>query len=144
VASITLSASISPNERLQQVFHPWTSYCHRAAVRAGQRGRADQRPVSRPRVHLAGHARHPGRVRGRQAGGHRGHVVPRHQAQQGPAPAPAGWASVIGAGTIAGIGFTVSLLIAALAFTGPELAEAKVGVLTAGCARRSSPRPCSS
>src|SRR6185437_16387537 len=48
--------------------------------------------------------------------------------------APAGWASVIGAGTIAGIGFTVSLLIASLAFTGPELAEAKVGVLTAALA----------
>ena len=30
-----------------------------------------------------------------------------------------------------GIGFTVSLLIASLAFTGPELAEAKVGVLAA-------------
>ncbi|HEY3035500.1 MAG TPA: Na+/H+ antiporter NhaA, partial [Streptosporangiaceae bacterium] len=45
---------------------------------------------------------------------------------------PAGWASIIGAGTIAGIGFTVSLLIASLAFTGPDLAEAKVGVLTAG------------
>ncbi len=26
VASITLSASISPNERLQETFHPWTSY----------------------------------------------------------------------------------------------------------------------
>ena len=26
VASITLSTSISPNERLQQTFHPWTSY----------------------------------------------------------------------------------------------------------------------
>ena len=36
---------------------------------------------------------------------------------------PAGWASIIGAGTIAGIGFTVSLLIASLAFTGPELAD---------------------
>ena len=44
---------------------------------------------------------------------------------------PVGWASIIGAGTIAGIGFTVSLLIASLAFTGPDLAEAKVGVLTA-------------
>ncbi len=44
---------------------------------------------------------------------------------------PVGWASIIGAGTIAGIGFTVSLLIASLAFTGPELAEAKVGVLAA-------------
>jgi protein-disulfide isomerase len=42
-----------------------------------------------------------------------------------------GWAAVLGSGTIAGIGFTVSLLIAALAFKGPELAEAKIGVLAA-------------
>jgi protein-disulfide isomerase len=42
-----------------------------------------------------------------------------------------GWASVAGAGTIAGIGFTVSILIANLAFDGVELDEAKVGVLTA-------------
>src|SRR5437762_13296701 len=44
---------------------------------------------------------------------------------------PVGWASVAGAGTIAGIGFTVSILIADLAFHGPELDEAKVGVLSA-------------
>ena len=43
-----------------------------------------------------------------------------------------GWASVLGTGTIAGIGFTVSFLIAALAFEGPQLAEAKLGVLAAG------------
>jgi protein-disulfide isomerase len=42
-----------------------------------------------------------------------------------------GWASVVGSGTIAGVGFTVSLLIATLAFRGQQLAEAKVGVLTA-------------
>lgn len=42
-----------------------------------------------------------------------------------------GWAAVLGSGTIAGIGFTVSFLIATLAFQGPELAEAKLGVLTA-------------
>ncbi len=41
-----------------------------------------------------------------------------------------GWASVAGTGTIAGIGFTVSLLIATLAFSGPQLAEAKLGVLS--------------
>ncbi|WP_433291978.1 Na+/H+ antiporter NhaA [Actinoplanes sp. CA-030573] len=45
-----------------------------------------------------------------------------------------GWASVLGTGTIAGIGFTVSFLIAALAFEGPALAEAKLGVLTAAVA----------
>jgi hypothetical protein len=38
---------------------------------------------------------------------------------------------VTGAGAIAGIGFTVSLLIASLAFHGSLLAEAKVGVLSA-------------
>ena len=45
-----------------------------------------------------------------------------------------GWASVLGTGTIAGIGFTVSFLIADLAFTGDALAEAKLGVLAAGVA----------
>ncbi len=44
---------------------------------------------------------------------------------------PVGWAAVAGAGTVAGIGFIVSLLIASLAFHGSQLAEAKVGVLSA-------------
>ena len=44
---------------------------------------------------------------------------------------PVGWASVLGGGAIAGIGFTVSILIATLAFHGVELDEAKLGVLTA-------------
>jgi protein-disulfide isomerase len=38
---------------------------------------------------------------------------------------------VLGGGAIAGIGFTVSLLISSLAFKGVELREAKLGVLTA-------------
>jgi protein-disulfide isomerase len=37
---------------------------------------------------------------------------------------------VLGGGAVAGIGFTVSLLIATLAFSGQHLAEAKLGVLT--------------
>ncbi|HEY1509508.1 MAG TPA: Na+/H+ antiporter NhaA [Solirubrobacteraceae bacterium] len=44
---------------------------------------------------------------------------------------PVGWASVIGGGAIAGVGFTVSLLIATLAFSGVQLQEAKLGVLSA-------------
>jgi protein-disulfide isomerase len=44
---------------------------------------------------------------------------------------PVGWAAVTGAGAIAGIGFIVSLLIASLAFHGAQLAEAKVGILSA-------------
>jgi protein-disulfide isomerase len=42
-----------------------------------------------------------------------------------------GWAAVAGGGTIAGIGFTVSLLVATLAFAGTQLEEAKLGVLSA-------------
>ena len=44
---------------------------------------------------------------------------------------PVGWAAVAGGGAIAGIGFTVSLLIATLAFDGAQLEEAKLGVLSA-------------
>ena len=45
---------------------------------------------------------------------------------------PVGWAAVLGGGTIAGIGFTVSLLIANIAFSGAQLDEAKAGVLASG------------
>ena len=44
---------------------------------------------------------------------------------------PVGWAAVVAGGTIAGIGFTVALLIATLAFSGVELEEAKLGILGA-------------
>lgn len=45
--------------------------------------------------------------------------------------APVGWAAVLGGGTVAGVGFTVSLLISTLAFTGDDLESAKIGVLAA-------------
>jgi protein-disulfide isomerase len=44
---------------------------------------------------------------------------------------PVGWGALFGGGAIAGIGFTVALLIATLAFQGQQLEEAKLGVLTA-------------
>src|SRR5207248_2261656 len=47
---------------------------------------------------------------------------------------PVGFGSVLGAGAAAGVGFTVTLLIAALAFDRVELQQAKVGVLTAAVA----------
>ena len=45
---------------------------------------------------------------------------------------PVGWGALVGGGAIAGIGFTVSLLIAELAFAATQLDEAKVGVLGRG------------
>src|SRR4029450_1677699 len=50
---------------------------------------------------------------------------------------PVGWAAVAGGGTIAGIGFTVALLVATLAFDGSQLEEAKLGLL--GAALGASP-----
>ena len=47
---------------------------------------------------------------------------------------PVGWGAVAGAGAVAGIGFTVSLLIASLALDGTTLAEAKLGILSAAVA----------
>ncbi|WP_410813414.1 Na+/H+ antiporter NhaA [Micromonospora sp. 067-2] len=44
---------------------------------------------------------------------------------------PVGWGAVLESGTIAGIGFTVSLLIANLAFSGDALDQAKIGTLAA-------------
>jgi Na+/H+ antiporter NhaA len=42
-----------------------------------------------------------------------------------------GWTGVLGSGTLAGIGFTVSFIVAAMALSGDRLDEAKLGVLTA-------------
>jgi Na+:H+ antiporter, NhaA family len=47
-----------------------------------------------------------------------------------PIPGGAGWAKLLGASAIAGIGFTVALFIAALAFDAPHLLlQAKVGIV---------------
>ncbi len=50
----------------------------------------------------------------------------------GPLPAGARWRDVVGVGAVAGIGFTISLLITDLAFAGsPLLEDAKAGILAA-------------
>ncbi|SFB93217.1 Na+/H+ antiporter NhaA [Nocardioides terrae] len=42
-----------------------------------------------------------------------------------------GWTGVLGSGTLAGIGFTLSFIVADITLAGPRLAEAKLGVLLA-------------
>jgi protein-disulfide isomerase len=51
--------------------------------------------------------------------------------QPGQRRLPAGWAVLAGGAATGGIGFTVSLLVASLAFSGERLEEAKIGVLAA-------------
>jgi protein-disulfide isomerase len=46
-------------------------------------------------------------------------------------PRALSWPVIAGGGTVAGIGFTVSLLISSIAFQGRDLEEAKLGVLAA-------------
>ncbi len=127
-------AALSPNDRLQQLFHPWSSYLivplfalsnAGIVISASFLGRAYSSPVTLGI--MIGYV--VGKPAGTVAGARlitwvsRGRIRP-----------PIGWAAVIGAGTIAGIGFIVSLLIASLAFHGTRLAEAKVGILSAALA----------
>jgi len=123
--------AISPNDRLQQLFHPWTSFLIVPLFALANAGisispsflaRAYTSPVTLGI--LAGY------VAGKPAGTV-GAAWLLTRLSRGRIRPPVGWAAVTGAGAIAGIGFIVSLLIASLAFHGSELAEAKVGILSA-------------
>ena len=122
---------MAPNARLLRIWHPWTSYVIvplfalanvGIAIDGGFLSRAYGSPLvlgiivayvlGKP-VGVAGVAWLASRLSG-------GRLRP-----------PVGWAATVGGGAIAGIGFTVSLLIAALAFHGEQLEEAKLGVLSA-------------
>ncbi|NJC84118.1 Na+/H+ antiporter NhaA [Planosporangium mesophilum] len=130
-ASLGLSSAISPNERLAQLYHPWTSYLivplfalanAGIAINAGFLTAAFTSPITLGIV--------LGYVLGKPAG-ILGTTWMVSRLSRGRLRPPVGWAAVAGAGTIAGIGFTVSLLIADLAFNGVALEQAKLGVLTA-------------
>ena len=56
-----------PNERLLQVFHPWTSYVIVPLFALANAGIPLSGELPAPRVHVADHARDPGRLRRRQA-----------------------------------------------------------------------------
>jgi protein-disulfide isomerase len=132
-----LDWAISPNDRLQQLWHPITSYgivplfalanagivvnasfLSRAFTSALTLGIVFGYVVGKPLGILAS-AYAVTRLSG-------GRLRP-----------PVGWAAVAGAGALSGIGFTVSLLVAALAFDGARLEEAKAGILTAALASAS-------
>jgi Na+/H+ antiporter NhaA len=126
-----LQEAISPNERLQDSFHPWTSYVIVplfALANAGIPVRGDfLSEAYRSPITLGIIAAY---VLGKPVGILAGSwLVSR--ASAGRLRPPVGWVAVAGGGTIAGIGFTVSLLIATLAFSGRDLQEAKLGILTA-------------
>jgi protein-disulfide isomerase len=130
-ASAGLAATLSLNARMQHRYHPWTSYVivplfALANVGIHLDGRFLAHAFTAPvtlGVLLAYAVGKPLGIVGatwlvtRVSGGRIRPAV--------------GWAAVLGGGTIAGIGFTVSLLIAALAFDGQQLEQAKLGLLSA-------------
>jgi Na+/H+ antiporter NhaA len=123
--------AISPNDRLAQLFHPWSSYVivplfalanAGIVLNASFLARAYTSPVTL------------GILLGYLVGkpvGTAGCAWLVTRLSHGRLRPPVGWGAVAGAGAVAGIGFTVSLLIASLALTGVDLAEAKLGILSA-------------
>jgi Na+/H+ antiporter NhaA/protein-disulfide isomerase len=126
-----LRSAISPNERLQLLYHPWTSYVivplfalanAGIAIDGGFLERALSSPITLGILF--------GYVAGKPLGILGASWVVARLSRERLRP-PVGWAAVAGGGTIAGIGFTVSLLVATLAFEGLQLEEAKLGILSA-------------
>ena len=129
-ASIGLNAALSPNDRLQLLYHPWTSYVivplfalanAGIAISGSFLARAYTSPVTLGIL--------IGYVAGKPAG-ITGASWLLTRLSRGRLRPPVGWAAVTGTGAIMGIGFTVSILISTLAFSGIQLQEAKLGVLS--------------
>jgi Na+/H+ antiporter NhaA len=130
-AVVGLRRTLSPNDRAQRFFHPWSSYVVVPLFALANAGidldgsfvdRALRSPITW------------GIVLGYAVGKPLAVITASWaiaRITHGRVQPAVGWASVAGSGTIAGIGFTVSFLIAALAFDGEQLAEAKLGVLLA-------------
>ncbi len=130
-ARTSLQWAISPNDRLQQLWHPWTSYVIVPLFALANAGVAiDGGLVSRALVSPITLGIVIGYVVGKPVG-ILGVSWLTTVLSRGRLRPPVGWAAVAGGGTIGGIGFTVALLIATLAFHGAELEEAKLGILIA-------------
>ena len=128
-AQLTLVSAISANERLQYRLHPWTSYAivplfalANAGITfsGGLLGDALRSPVTLGIV--------IGYVVGKPAGIVGASWLATRRVFGGQR-LPVSWPGLGAIGAVAGIGFTVSLLISTLAFRGQLLEEAKIGIL---------------
>jgi Na+/H+ antiporter NhaA len=131
-AQLTMTSAISPNERLQYRLHPWTSFAIVPLFALANAG-----------IHVDGDLLSEAATSPITLGILFGYVVGKPLGILGAswlatrsrrARLPVSWPVLAGAGAVAGIGFTVSLLISTLAFQGQQLDEAKLGVLGAALA----------
>src|SRR5947209_8664659 len=128
-AQQSFQSAISPNERLQYELHPWTSYVIVPLFALANAGihltsKLVSSAVSSPITWgiLLGY------VVGKPIGVFTGSWVASRPALHGPR-SPISNPVLVAAGACAGIGFTVSLLVSRLAFTGRALDEARLGTL---------------
>jgi Na+/H+ antiporter NhaA len=125
-----VASAISPNERLQYSLHPWSSFVivplfalANAGIHVDGDLIADAAKSPITLGILAGYV--IGKPVGILAFTWLGFRVTPHVRRQ------LSWPLIAGNGVVSGLGFTVSILIATIAFDGRELDEAKVGVLAA-------------
>jgi Na+/H+ antiporter NhaA len=130
-AARRITMSLSPNERLQHALHPLSSFVvvpvfalANAGVDLG--GDLICRVLGSPLVI----AIVLGLVAGKTVGIPIGSWIATRRWLGGQALA-VGWPSLVSASSVAGIGFTMSLLIADLSYEGSTLDEAKLGILLA-------------
>jgi Na+/H+ antiporter NhaA/protein-disulfide isomerase len=131
VAGSELRSATSANERLQQLLHPWTGYVIVPLFALANAGlHIDSAFLSSAFSSPITLGILVGYVVGKPVG-ILGSTWLVTRLSRGRLRPPVGWAAVAGAGTIAGVGFTIALLVATLAFDGTRLEEAKVGILSA-------------
>jgi Na+/H+ antiporter NhaA len=130
-AQLGVASAISPNERLQYRLHPWSSFVIVPVFALANAG-----------IHVDGQLLGDAVTSPVTLGIMFGYVVGKPLGIFGASwlasrPWLTGlrralsWPAIVGGGAVAGIGFTVSLLISSLAFHGEQLEEAKLGVLAA-------------
>jgi Na+/H+ antiporter NhaA len=122
-------AAISPNERLQYTLHPWTSFVVAplfALANAGIHVDADLLGAAVASPITLGIFF--GYVVGKPAGITAATWIASRLRR---APPIVSGPVTFGGGVVGAVGFTVSLLISSIAFSGQRLAEAKIGVLAA-------------
>jgi Na+/H+ antiporter NhaA len=127
-ARLGVDLAISPNERLQGLLHPWTSYLIVPVFALANIGIAiDHALIEDALTSPVTLGIFFAYVVGKPAG----IFTTSWLATRSGLRLPVTWPGLAAAGVVAGIGFTVTLLISTLAFDGRELEEAKLGVLAA-------------
>jgi Na+/H+ antiporter NhaA len=130
-AQRSVASAISANERLQYELHPWTSYLIVPVFALANAG-----------VHIDGQLLGDAVGSPITLGIGLGYIVGKPVGVLGATwlasrrvfgglQRALSWPVIAGGGAVAGVGFTVSILISSLAFDGSQLEQAKLGVLAA-------------